>query len=103
MLITILNVNRRHLSNFETFLTITEKQRFVKNGEIGKNHEKVSSAPGADIISEEKPPVTVEEVAKKIGVGTRTVEQMKYIDTNRNAILIVPSWNLLTQKFYYYE
>jgi len=66
MLITILNV---------------KKQRFVKNGEIGIGRQKeISSTPGVELISEEKPPVTVEEVAKKIGVSTTTVEQMKYID-----------------------
>jgi hypothetical protein len=89
MLITILNVNRRHLSNFESFLTITEKQRFVKSGEFGtKKVSEIISAPGADTISEEKPPVTVEEVAKKIGVSTTTVEQMKYIDKHGSDELV---------------
>ncbi len=80
MLITILNVNRRHLSDFETFLTITEKQRFVKSGEFGtKKVSEIVSTPGVDTISEEKPPVTVAEVANKLGVSTTTVEQMKHI------------------------
>jgi hypothetical protein len=44
MLITILNVNRRHLSDFESYLSLKQNKELVKQGEIGKNHEKVRVA-----------------------------------------------------------
>lgn len=54
-LIILLNVNRRHLTNFNEFLQITERKRPAKNGEIGKkNHENVRWTPGVHLTSDEK-------------------------------------------------
>jgi hypothetical protein len=80
MLITILNVNRRHLSDFESYLSLKQNKELVKQGEIGKNHEKVRVAESATLKTEEKEKVTLDEAAKELNVSKKKLQRMKYID-----------------------
>jgi ParB-like chromosome segregation protein Spo0J len=80
MLITILNVNRRHLSDFESYLSLKQNKELVKQGEIGKNHEKVRELDPSSLKTEEKEKVTLDEAAKELNVSKAKLKRMKYID-----------------------